>query len=92
MPVALGLLETKGYVGAVTAADAMLKAGEVTLLGHESTGGGYVTVVIRGEPEVIEQAMKEGARLAERVGELISHHVIVEPHPELALLLPGAKR
>ena len=88
MAQALGLLETKGYVGAVTGADAMLKTGHVSLVGRETTGGGYMTVIVRGEQEEVEKAVNVGAKVAERVGELISSHVVVDPHARLSGLLP----
>ena len=79
MPLeALGLIETKGLVGSIEAADAMVKAANVKLIGKEKVGGGYVTVFVRGDV---------GAA-AERVGELVSVHVIPRPHAELELILP----
>ncbi|MEX1024065.1 MAG: BMC domain-containing protein [Planctomycetota bacterium] len=86
--IALGLIETKGIVGAVEAADAMCKAAKVTLLGKEISGGGLVTVMIRGEVGAVKAATDAGAAGARRVGELISVHVIPRPASELEEFLP----
>jgi ethanolamine utilization protein EutM len=85
MPLeALGMVETKGFVGAVEAADAMVKAANVQLLGKEYIGAGYVTIFVRGDVG----AVKAGAAAARRVGELISVHVIPRPHAEVERVLP----
>lgn len=86
--VALGLIETKGLVGAIEAADAMVKAAKVTLIGKEKVGGGFVTVMVRGEVGAVKAATDAGAAAARRVGELVSVHVIPRPHAEVEQLLP----
>ena len=86
--IALGLIETKGIVGAVEAADAMCKAAKVTLLGKEISGGALVTVMIRGEVGAVKAATEAGAAAARRVGELISVHVIPRPADDLEAFLP----
>ncbi len=86
--IALGLIETKGMVGAVEAADAMCKAAKVTLLGKEISGGGLVTVMIRGEVGAVKAATDAGAAAARRVGELLSVHVIPRPAIDLEGFLP----
>ena len=85
---ALGLIETKGLVGALEAADAMVKAANVRLVGKEKVGGGYVTVMVRGDVGAVKAATDAGAAAAERVGELVSVHVIPRPHGDIELLLP----
>lgn len=89
--IALGMIETKGLVGAIEAADAMVKAARVTLTGKETIGGGYVTVFVRGEVGAVRAATDAGAAAAQRVGELVSVHVIPRPHDEVEMLLPQAK-
>ena len=86
--IALGLIETKGLVGAVEAADAMCKAAKVTLLGREQSGGGLVTVMVRGEVGAVKAAVEAGAAGAKRVGELVSVHVIPRPAGDLEHYLP----
>ena len=85
---ALGMIETKGLVAAVEAADAMVKAANVTLIGKEHVGGGLVTVLVRGDVGAVKAATDAGAAAAERVGELISIHVIPRPHAEVETILP----
>ena len=85
---ALGMIETKGLVAAVEAADAMVKAANVTLVGKELVGGGLVTVIVRGDVGAVKAATDAGAAAADRVGELISVHVIPRPHSEVELILP----
>ena len=85
---ALGMVETKGLIGAVEAADAMVKAANVTLVGKEYIGAGYVTVLIRGDVGAVKAATDAGAAAARRVGELISVHVIPRPHVEVERILP----
>ena len=85
---ALGMIETKGLVGAIEAADAMVKAANVTLVGKEHIGGGLVTVMVRGDVGAVKAATDAGAAAADRVGELISVHVIPRPHSEVELILP----
>ncbi|MDA8226967.1 MAG: BMC domain-containing protein [Desulfitobacterium hafniense] len=86
--IALGMVETKGVVGAVEAADAMVKAANVSLIGKVKVGGGLVTVMVRGDVGAVKASVDAGAAAAERVGELISCHVIPRPHPELEQILP----
>lgn len=85
---ALGMIETKGLVGAIEAADAMVKAANVALIGKEQVGGGLVTVMVRGDVGAVKAATDAGAAAAERVGELISVHVIPRPHSEVDVILP----
>ena len=85
---ALGMIETRGLVGAIEAADAMVKAANVTLIGKEHVGGGLVTVLVRGDVGAVKAATDAGAAAAERVGELISIHVIPRPHAEVETILP----
>ncbi|KAA0231581.1 ethanolamine utilization microcompartment protein EutM [bacterium] len=85
---ALGMIETRGLVGAIEAADAMVKAAKVTLIGKEKIGGGYVTVMVRGDVGAVKAATDAGAAAAEKVGELISVHVIPRPHADVELILP----
>jgi ethanolamine utilization protein EutM len=86
--IALGLIETKGLIGAVEAADAMCKAAKVTLLGKEISGGALVTVMVRGEVGAVKAATEAGAAAAKRVGELVSVHVIPRPAHDLDRFLP----
>ena len=85
---ALGMIETKGLVAAIEAADAMVKAANVTLIGKEHIGGGLVTVMVRGDVGAVKAATDAGAAAAERVGELVSVHVIARPHGEIEMILP----
>lgn len=85
---ALGMVETRGLVGAVEAADAMVKAAKVVLIGKEQVGGAYVTVLVRGDVGAVKAATDAGAAAARRVGELISVHVIPRPHEEVERILP----
>ena len=85
---ALGMVETKGLVGSVEAADAMVKAANVTLIGKVHVGGGLVTVMVRGDVGAVKAATDAGAAAAERVGELLSVHVIQRPHSEVESILP----
>ena len=88
MQEALGMVETKGYVGAVEAADAMVKSANVSLVGSEKIGAGLVTVLVRGDVGAVKAATDAGASAAERVGELISVHVIPRPHNDVEKILP----
>ena len=81
---AIGLIETKGFVAALAAADAMVKAANVTITDRQEVGDGLVTVVITGEVGAVKAASEAGAETASQVGELVSVHVIPRPHPELA--------
>jgi ethanolamine utilization protein EutM len=85
---ALGMIETKGLIGSVEAADAMVKAANVILVGKEYIGAGYVTVMVRGDVGAVKAATDAGAAAARRVGELISVHVIPRPHSEVEKILP----
>ena len=89
MQEALGMVETKGYVGAVEAADAMVKSANVSLVGSEKIGAGYVTVLVRGDVGAVKAATDAGASAAERVGELVSVHVIPRPHNDVEKILPA---
>ncbi len=86
--IALGMVETRGLVGAVEAADAMVKAANVVLIGSEYVGGGYVTVMVRGDVGAVKAATDAGAAAAKRVGELVSVHVIPRPHTDVEMILP----
>jgi hypothetical protein len=86
---ALGMIETRGLVGAIEAADAMVKAANVTLVGKEQIGGGLVTVIVRGDVGAVKAATDAGAASARKVGELIAVHVIPRPHPDVDQLLPA---
>ena len=87
--IALGLIETRGLVGSIEAADAMVKAAKVTLLGKEISGGGLVTVMVRGEVGAVKAATEAGAAAVRRVGELVSVHVIPRPAGDLEQYLPA---
>jgi microcompartment protein CcmL/EutN len=82
------MIETRGFVGMVEASDAMVKAARVELVGYEKIGGGYVTAVVRGDVAAVKAATDAGARAAERVGELVSVHVIPRPHVNVDEVLP----
>lgn len=85
---ALGMVETKGLVGSIEAADAMVKAANVRLIGKVHVGGGLVTVMVRGDVGAVKSATDAGAAAASRVGELVSVHVIPRPHDEVEFILP----
>jgi ethanolamine utilization protein EutM len=85
---ALGMIETRGLVGAVEAADAMVKAAKVTLVGREFIGGGFVTVMVRGDVGAVKAAVEAGAMAAKKVGELVAVHVIPRPHGDVEGILP----
>ena len=85
---ALGMIETNGFIGAVEAADAMVKTANVVLVGKEYIGAGYVTVMVRGDVGAVQAATDAGAAAARRVGELVSVHVIPRPHTEIEKILP----
>jgi len=84
---ALGLVETKGLVGAIEAADTMVKAANVSLIGREQIGAGYVTVMVQGDVGAVQAATDAGAEAAKAVGELVSVHVIPRPHPDVESML-----
>ena len=86
--LALGMVETKGLVGSIEAADAMVKAANVHLIGKERVGGGLVTVMVRGDVGAVKAAVEAGGAAAKRVGELVSVHVIPRPHEEVEAILP----
>ena len=88
MSDALGLLETKGFAAMVEASDAMVKAARVELVGYEKIGGGYVTAIVRGDVAAVKAAVEAGARSAEKVGEVVSVHVIPRPHANVDSSLP----
>ena len=87
---ALGMIETRGLIGAIEAADAMVKAANVVLSGKEYIGAGYVTVLVRGDVGAVKAATDAGAAAARRVGELVSVHVIPRPHADVDRVLPRA--
>ncbi len=90
--LALGMIETRGFTAMVEASDAMLKAAKVELVGYEKTGGGYVTAIIRGDVASVRAAVDAGVRAAEKVGEIVSTHVIPRPHQNVDSALPlGSK-
>ena len=91
MGEALGMIETKGLVGAIEAADAMTKSANVTLMGYEKIGSGPVTVMVRGDVGAVKAATDAGAAAAEKIGELISVHVIPRPHTEVDGILPHGR-
>lgn len=85
--LALGMVETKGVIGLIEAADAMVKTANVTLTRYEKIGGGYVTVLVRGDVGAVKASVAAGAEAAQRVGELVSYHVIPAPHDMLEDIL-----
>lgn len=91
MADALGMIETKGFVAMVEAADAMVKAAKVELVGYEKIGGGFVTAIVRGDVAAVKAATDAGAAAARRVGELVAVHVIPRPHQSLEDALPIGK-
>ncbi|HEY8146730.1 MAG TPA: BMC domain-containing protein [Kofleriaceae bacterium] len=82
------MIEVRGFIGMVEAADAMVKAAKVELVGYEKTGGGYVTAIVRGDVAAVKAATEAGQRAAERVGEVIAVHVIPRPHANVDSTLP----
>ncbi|HSI03456.1 MAG: ethanolamine utilization microcompartment protein EutM [Myxococcota bacterium] len=92
MAEALGMIETKGFTAMVEAADAMVKAARVELVGYERIGGGYVTAIVRGDVAAVKAATDAGARAAERVGEMVSVHVIPRPHVNIDDVLPLGRK
>jgi ethanolamine utilization protein EutM len=87
---ALGMIETKGLIAMIEASDAMVKAANVTLVGYEKIGGGFVTAIVRGDVAAVKAATDAGAAAARRVGELVSVHVIPRPHSSVDEALPVA--
>ena len=88
MGEALGMIETKGLVGAIEAADAMTKSSNVELIGYEKIGSGLVTVMVRGDVGAVKASVDAGAVAAEKVGEIVSKHVIPRPHTDVERILP----
>ena len=88
MGEALGMIETKGLVGAIEAAAAMTKSANVTLMGYEKIGSGLVTVMVRGDVGAVKAAVDAGACAAEKVGEIVAQHVIPRPHTDVEKILP----
>ena len=86
---ALGMIETKGLVASIEAADAMVKAANVTLIGKEHVGGGLVTVMVRGDVGAVKAAVESGSAAASRLGELVATHVIPRPHTDVEKILPS---
>ena len=89
--LALGMIETKGLVGSIEAADAMVKAANVTLIGKVLVGGGLVTVMVRGDVGAVKSSVEAGSNAAGRLGELIATHVIPRPHNDVEMILPKLK-
>ncbi|MGI6160509.1 MAG: BMC domain-containing protein [Christensenellales bacterium] len=86
--LAIGIVETRGFVAALEAADAMLKAAGIMLIGKEKSGAGLVSVIVRGDTGAVKAAVEAGASAAKRVGELYAAHVIARPHKDIEYLLP----
>jgi ethanolamine utilization protein EutM len=85
---AIGMIETRGFTAMVEASDAMVKAAKVVLIGYEKTGGGYVTAIVRGDVASVRAAVEAGLRAAEKIGEIVSSHVIPRPHANVDSALP----
>ena len=91
MKLALGMIETRGLIGAVEAADAMVKAADVHLIGKQQIGSGLVTVMVRGDVGAVKAAVEAGGAAASRLGEVVATHVIPRPHEDVEKLLPVLK-
>jgi len=89
---ALGMIETRGFAAMVEASDAMVKAAKVELVGYEKIGGGYVTAIIRGDVAAVKAALEAGVRGAEKVGEVVSVHLIARPHENVDEVLPLGRK
>ena len=89
---AIGMIETRGYVPALASADAMVKAANVKLIGSEYVGGGFVTVMVRGDVGAVKAATDAGAAAAKRIAELVSVHVIPRPHENVEMILPESSK
>ena len=89
---ALGMIETRGFAAMVEASDAMVKAAKVELIGYEKIGGGYVTAIIRGDVASVKAAIEAGTRAAEKVGEIVSTHIIPRPHENVDMALPLGRK
>ena len=92
MAEALGMIETRGFAAMVEAADAMVKAAKVELVSYEKIGGGYVTAIVRGDVAAVKAAVEAGVRGAEKVGEVVTAHVIARPHSNIDAALPLGRR
>ncbi|MCB8943768.1 MAG: BMC domain-containing protein [Ardenticatenaceae bacterium] len=92
MTEALGMIECRGFAAMVEASDAMVKAARVELVGYEKTGGGYVTAIVRGDVAAVKAAVEAGTRGAEKVGEVVSVHVIPRPHENVDSVLPLGRK
>ncbi len=92
MSDALGMIETKSFIAIVEAMDAMAKAAKIEVIGYEKTGGGYVTSIIRGDVAAVKAAVDAGVLAAEKVGEIVSHHIIPRPHADVDLKLPCGRQ
>lgn len=92
MSEALGMIETRGFAAMVEASDAMVKAAKVDLVSYEKIGGGYVTTIVRGDVAAVRAATEAGARGAEKVGELVSVHIIPRPHVNVDAVLPLGRK
>lgn len=91
MSEAIGMIECRGFTAVVEASDAMMKAAKVDLVSYEKTGGGFVTAVVRGDVAAVKAAVDAGVRGAEKVGEVVSTHVIARPHAGVEAILPVSK-
>ncbi len=89
---ALGMIETRGFAAMVEASDAMVKAAKVELIGYEKTGGGYVTAIVRGDVASVRAAVDAGLVAAEKVGEIVSSHIIPRPHANVDSALPLGRK
>ncbi len=89
---ALGMIETRGFAAMVEASDAMVKAAKVELIGYEKTGGGYVTAIVRGDVASVRAAVDAGLRAAEKIGEIVSSHIIPRPHTNVDSALPLGRK
>ncbi len=92
MAEALGMIETRGFAAMVEASDAMVKAAKVELVSYEKIGGGYVTTIVRGDVAAVKAAVEAGVKGAERVGEVVSTHVIARPHGNIDAVLPLGRK
>ena len=91
MSESIGMIETKGFVAAVEAADAMLKAANVEIVGTDKIGSGLVTVIVKGDVGAVKAAVEVGSEAAQRIGELVAAHVIPRPHTDVLKMLPAVK-
>ncbi len=89
---ALGIVETRGFIAAVEAADTMVKAANVELLGYVKIGSGYVSVMVRGEVGAVRASVDSGSQAAQRLGELVSAHIIPRPHSDIEKILPKKQK